>query len=150
MPEDKKVPEGPTVKEQLAALNKQEAKTIPGAPLAMPKEMLLELTPEAAADKENHYRFINVKSADNALRRQSQGYEIVPEGEGGKRLGAEMALARTPVANYEARKKSFEKLGKQRLEAHKTEVQAVVQSVVRELRDKHGISVDERRIFVDE
>ena len=150
MSETKPPADGPTVKEQLAALNRLEAKTIPGAPVIMPKEMLLELTPEAKADKENHYRFINTRSTDNVLRRQAQGYEVVPEGEGGKRLGAEMALAKTPVANYEARVEGIKKLGKQRLEAHKTEVQQVVQSVVRELRDKHGISVDERRMFVDD
>lgn len=115
-----------------------------------PKTNLFESTPAIEADKENYHRYINIKSSDNALRRQAQGYTIVPESEGGHRIGDEMALAKTSRANYEARTKAKEKLGRERLDAHKSEVQQAVESVVRELRDKHGISVDEKRLFVNE
>lgn len=137
---------------------KKETKVEPKAPPVkhievsdlMPKGMLLDASTQANADPDHRYRYINVKQADNALRRKAQGYEIVPEGQGGHRLGDEMALAKTPIANYKKRVDDGGKLGKQRLEAHKSEVQQAVLSVVRELRDNHGISVDEKRLFVNE
>lgn len=115
-----------------------------------PKTNLFEVTEKQLADKDNYYRYINIKSSDNALRRQAQGYTLVPEAEGGHRIGDEMALGKTSRANYNARTAAKEKLGRERLDAHKSEVQQVVESVVRELRDKHGISVDEKRLFVNE
>lgn len=140
-----------TAQEQAEKLKQAEKTTgRSGAVPEMPKNMLLDASDVQAKDADHHYRYINVKSADNAMLRKRQGYEIVPEGEGGHRLGDELALARTSQDNYRARQAHFEKVGKERLQAHKTEVQRVVEGVVRELRDKHGISVNEKRLFVNE
>lgn len=121
---------------RLAAL---EAKTVPGAPVLMPKARLLDTRQVEAKHPEYRYRWGALQNPDKMAVRKDEGYEVVPESEGGRTLGGQAVLLRIPREEYERRVKEIDRVGKARLEAHKVEFQRVVEGVARELRDKYGL-----------
>lgn len=125
--------------QQLKTLNELEAKTVPGAPILTPKAQLLDARDVEAAHPEFRFRWVNTRYPDRVATRKSEGYEIVPDGEGGRRLGDEMALARIPREKYDARVARITRINEERLEAHKAEFKQVVESVAREMRDRYGL-----------
>lgn len=140
------------IDELKARLDRQEQLTgSSGAIPLTPKGMLLNTDVEQAMDanKDKRLRWVNVGSAEKAQQRVMEGYERVPDSEGGRRVG-NLALFRTAMANYERRVQVVNKRTKERLTAHESEVERMAEDVARVLRDKHGIKVDAERILYRE
>lgn len=137
------------LKEMQDKLDRQEAKTHAGAPSMTPKTQMLDASDVQAAHPDHRVRWIQTGNAEKAQCRLADGYEVIPEKEGGRRVGG-LALARTSRENYDARVATVKRKNQERLKSHKADVGRAVEAVVRELRDQHGISVDESRIMVDE
>ena len=127
-----------------------EAQTLSGAAVLTPKEILLDLSDLKAKHPDRHFRWVNIKAPGNADRRRLNGYIRLPENEGGRELGGEVAIFVTTQRRHEHHEADLKKHNKQRLQAHRAEVENAVEAVARELRDKYGLVVDTKRILVDE
>lgn len=142
---------GTTVKEIADKLNRVEATTIPGAPSRTPKGQMLDATDtQAKVGPTKHVRWLNLKDPGKIASRQMDGYVRVPESEGGKQLGDEMATFAIPIEKYDARVSAQKDENKRRLVSHKTDMERLAENTARVLKDQHGISVDPRRLFSDE
>lgn len=122
-----------------------------GAPERMPRARMLDARAIEEKDQEHHYRFVNTDDPGKVQTRMDEGYQSVSEDEaraaGVRRDVGEGRLMKIPRARYEERIERQKKLGKARLEAHKSEVRQAVEAVERELRDKHGIKA---KLLIDE
>lgn len=127
-----------------------EAQTLSGAAVLTPKEVLLDLSDLKAAHPDRHFRWVNIKAPGNADRRRLGGYIRLPESEGGRQLGGEIAVFVTTQRIFEHHEAKIKSDNKKRLQAHRAEVENAVEAVARELRDKYGLKVDADRILVDE
>lgn len=140
-------------KASLEGLQKQfeqvERKTISGAPTLTPKAQILDARDVQAKMPDRRVRWINTASSENVMSRQMQGYRIIPESEGGRRVG-DLALAECPKDVYDARVARIDQIGKARLESYKSEIEQAVAEVAKYMRDKHGIKISEKRLLVDE
>lgn len=132
------------------ALAHVEAQSLSGAPELTPKEIMLDLSDLKAKHPDKHFRWVNIKAPGVAERRRLDGYLRLPESEGGRELGGEVAVFVTTERLHEHRVAQIEKLTKDRLSAHRAEVEQAAEAVARELRDKHGLRVDVGRLLVDE
>jgi len=133
------------------ALEHIEAQQVSGARNLTPKEVLLDLGDLKAAHPERHFRWVNIKSPGVAERRRLDGFIRLPESEGGRELGGgELAVFVTTQKIHEHKEAQIKQMNKDRLNAHKAEVESVVESVARELRDKYGLKVSVDRLLVDE
>lgn len=127
-----------------------EAKTVPGAPVLTPKGAMLTIPPETLErHADAHLRFIATRDPNKLASRKSEGYQILPESEGGIRLGDGLALAKNSKRYAEDRRKAQEEMNRARLQAAKNELASAVESVVREMRNR-GIDVSRSRILIDE
>ena len=135
----------------LKTLSEIEAKNFAGAPDRTPKEVALArgaAVQEVMPDK--RVRWINV--ADPAVRehRKQQGYTVLEEAQGGRTLGSELALAVLPREKYEAQVRRNEAMHRARIEdGGKQLLFAELESVARELRDKHGHKVNIEKLLDD-
>lgn len=127
-----------------------EAQTLSGAAVLTPKDILLDLSDLQKQHPDKHFRWVNVRAPGNADRRRLNGYIRLPESEGGRELGGELAVFVTTQRLHEHHVAEIKKQNKQRLNAHRAEVENAVEAVARELRDKYGLKVDASRILVDE
>lgn len=134
---------GPTAAEIKAKLDRVEATTgQSGAIPRAPKEILLMPTDKERADTDHHYRFINTSDPGRvAARMQAEGYERVPESEGGRRIGESLQLFKQPREKHEERKRREAEINKSRESMHVREVEQAVEGVSRFLRDQYGINV---------
>lgn len=146
-----KLPSAPatTAKEQLDALNRVEAKTIPGAPVRTPKETMLDARDLEVKEPDKHFRWVNITDPNKVQTRLLEGYERVPESEGGRSL-SDVALFKQPREKFDERKAREAKLTREREHAHVHEVEQAVEGVARFLRDRYGIRVDPNRMIVKE
>lgn len=114
-----------------------------------PKQMLLDTTEESKleANKDKRLRWVRLGEADKGQQRVLEGYERVPEADGGRRVG-NLTLFRTSMENYERRVADVNRRSKERLKAHESEVEQMAEAVARTLRDKHGIRVDAEHILI--
>jgi len=117
-------------------------------PLA-PKGMLLDASDVSKTMEDKRLRWVNVNSVEKAQGRTAQGYERIPAAEGGRQVG-NLALFSLSREAYEQRVAAVAKLGEERLNAHKAEVEQMADAVARELRDRHGIQVNAERIIIRE
>ena len=141
----------PVVAEILKRAQRVEDKTVPGAPLRGTKQQLLDASDVAEKYKDDlHVRWVNTRDPQKATGRQLDGYVKLTKEEGGRSLGDETALFAQPIARYRENVEAIDKLNKDRMKSHTREMEETVQAVVRELRDKHGLHIDERRLFVNE
>lgn len=139
------------IKEQLAKLDRLEQTTgRSGAIPIGPKNRLLSIS-EATRNKNKDYRlrWINVNNPEKAASRIADGYEIIPEAEGGRRVGG-LALARLGREEYERRVKDIDRQTQERLNSHNREMEGMADNLAQLLRDRHGISVDAERLLVKE
>lgn len=132
------------------ALAHIEAQTLSGAPSLTPKEVLLDLSDLKAKHPDKHFRWVNIKAPGNADRRRLDGYIRLPESDGGRELGSELAVFVTTKRIHDHKLAQLAKANEARLRAHRAEVENVAEGVARELRDRYGIKVDLDRIFVNE
>lgn len=134
--------------EQKQELDRVEAKTIPGAPNRLPKEMMLDASDVQAKHPDLHLRFVNIKDTNKAAGRLAEGYRRLSNEEGGRHLGDELALFGVPREVVERKRKAQAERNTALLTQYKSEMEGAVEAVVRELRDRHGINVDTNRIFI--
>lgn len=127
-----------------------EAQTLSGTAVLTPKEVLLDLSDLKAKHPDRHFRWVNIKAPGNADRRRLGGYIRLPESEGGRELGGEVAIFVTTQRIHEHAEAKIKADNKKRLQAHRAEVENAVEAVARELRDKYGLKIDAERILVDE
>lgn len=135
------------VMEKLRHLENQQYS---GAAPLTPKAALLDLSDLKAKYPEAEFRFVNVSSPDGAIRRQTTGWTRLPESEGGRMVGPELAVFFTSKGNRAAQVESMNKLHKARLEAHKAEVERAAEKIAKELRDVHGIRIDASQLLISE
>lgn len=139
------------LKELKAKLKREEAtEGRSGAVPLTPKQMMLDVGDLAAKDPEHKYRWVGAKDAQNIQKRILEGYTQVPESEGGRNLGGSLVLMKTPQRAVEARIARQTRTHEERLVQHNTEMAKVVESVVREMKDRFGVSIDPSRVFVSE
>lgn len=148
--QEKKAVENTTVGEMQASLDRLERTTgSSGAVPLTPKAQLLDAREVESNHKDKRLRWVNVQNAEKAQLRQAQGYERVPVAEGGRQVG-NLALFALPREEFVRREAAVERQNKDRLSAHKSEVERMAESVARELRDRHGISVSTEKILYSE
>lgn len=140
----------PVVAELAKKLQRQEQTSIPGASLLTPKQALLDARDVEKKNPQLRVRWVSLKNPEKLQSRQAEGYTALTAEQGGKRLGDNLVLMGVPREQYEAKVKRQQQLNDQRLRQHKDEMAAVAEAVARELRDKHGISVNPERILVQE
>lgn len=139
-----------TLKEMQAKLRRlEETSGRSGAIPRTPKQMMLDARELEQKDPEHHYRFVSSRDPQKVQGRLMEGYIKVPDAEGGRDLGG-LILMKIPRGRYEARLANDARITRERLNAHTKEMRTAAESVAKELRDKHGISVPMERIFVSE
>lgn len=132
------------------ALNHMEAQQLSGAANLTPKELMLDLSDLKEKHPDKHFRWVNIKAPGVADRRRLNGYIRLPESEGGRELGGEVAVFVTTAKIHESHVAKLKQAHEDRLRAHRTDVENAAESIVRELRDKYGVKVDLNRILVNE
>lgn len=148
--QEKKAAEGRTLDEMKADLDRLERTTgSSGAIPLTPKAQLLDATDVQSQHADKRLRWVNTQNAEKAQLRQAQGYERVPVAEGGRQVG-NLALFALSKDEYNRRVADVERRNKERLSAHKTDVEKIAEGVARELRDRHGISVKAENILISE
>lgn len=142
---------GDPLKEEMSRLERIEKTSgRSGAVPNTPKGHLLDLTEVQRKHPGKRVRFVNVANKEKAQKRtEVDGYERVPESEGGKQVGNLVTMA-IPRPVYEERVAKIAKMNKERMVAHNKEVERMAEGVARELRDRHGIQVDAERLVIKE
>lgn len=133
-----------------AALAHIEAQQLSGAASLTPKDVMLDLSDLKAKHPDKHFRWVNIKSPGAADLRRVNGYIRVPESEGGRQLGDELAIFVCTQANHDRVTAQHKRLNEARLSAHKADVEQLAEGIAKELRDKHGIKVDAERLLITE
>ncbi len=139
-------------REERERLGRLEQKTVPGAETLVSKGILLDPR-EALANPKNKgfkLRWVNTTLPEKVQSRKLEGYEIVPESEGGRRLGTEYVLMRIPEVKATARKKMQQEKGRVWLAAHKNQMEQQAAEVAKILQDKYGFGAKEAQILIDE
>jgi len=146
-PESEKSPT--TLDELQESLSREEKKTgRSGAVPLTPKQDLLDARDLEAENPDKHFRFINEGNRDNVRMRQTrEGYERVPESEGGRQVG-NLALYRQNAEIHRERKEREAQMNNERLSQHNREVEEAAETIARHLRDKHGVDIEARDIIV--
>jgi len=143
------------LKAERERLERLSAQTEQGVAPQTLKSDLLDTAELQRRNPGKHYRYLNAKNTDRMPSRiHKEGYKPVPEAEA-KDAGSEaklgsLVLSEQPREVHEARVAAQKKEGERRLRVHKATMEQVVEGVARELRDKHGISVDTSRLLVNE
>lgn len=139
------------LKAQRKALAETEAKTgNPGAIPLTPKEILLDAREAIDKNPDKRVRWVNIKDPAKARARVANGYVRIPEAEGGKHLGDELALFAVPKKKYEETIAMQQQLNKDRLSQHNREMERMADEVAKVLRDKHGIRMSGEKLLVRE
>lgn len=142
---------GTSPAEALANAERLERTMIPGALSRTPKQHMLD---SAASVQEKHpdlrLRWVNIRDPQKAASRVNEGYRRLSSEEGGRQIGDELALMGAPRELVEAKEHEIRQLNEERLVAHRREMENAVEGVARQLRDRHGIKVDSRRLMVDD
>jgi hypothetical protein len=139
-----------TAGEQLAALDRFERKTVPGAPIRAPRQQLLDASAVQKEHPGEHVRWVNIRDPQKAESRQMEGYKRLTSEEGGRQIGSELALMAAPVEIVQARVDAERQLNREKLEAPKRMMEEAAEGIAKDLRDNHGMNIDPRRLFVNE
>lgn len=131
---------------QKRELEEREAREVYGAPVLAPKTRLLDASFAEQKNPDYHYRWLNVTDPSRTSARMAVGYEPVPADEGGMQLGNEMKLFRIPKDYYLGRTKHLKREHEAQFKAPDKQYEQVVEEVVRQLRDRYGISMTEKQI----
>lgn len=124
------------VKKTLDSIERKEGRS--GAVPNTPKAMLLDASSVQVKQANYRLRWVSVADAAKVSGRVAEGYERVPDSDGGRQMG-NLALFRIPREQYERKVQAIKEMNERRLDAHRAEVSQVAENVERVLRDKHGI-----------
>lgn len=137
-----------TLEEIKAKLNRLEATTgSSGAIPRAPKQMLLDASDVAAKKPDKRLRWLNLRSPEKMAGRLADGYRVIPNDEGGRRLGDEMVLAEMPREIHEERVAALDKRNRDLVDAPRREFENAVEGVARSMRDNHGIKVTAEQLM---
>jgi hypothetical protein len=131
-------PVGPTAGELLKQLDRVEAK------------MLLDVSDVEKKHPDKRVKWLNLRNTEKVESRKLEGYTRLGTEEGGKTLGSEMATFVIPREVYDRMIAAQKRINRERLSAKQDELSSTVEAVLRELRDRHGIKLDERQLLIDE
>jgi DNA-binding transcriptional MocR family regulator len=138
---------GETPAQALARLKQQEATTgRSGAIPRMPKEMMFDASDVEAKHPDKHFRWLNMADKNKMASRKVEGYTILPESEGGRKLGDDMVLASIPREQFEQRVARQREENDRRLNSHTKEWSEQAESAARILRDQYGIKVSPEKL----
>jgi len=140
---------GPMNTKELAAeLQRREKKEgSTGAVPNSPKGQLFDASDVKAKKTDKHLRWVNLKNPDKVTTRIAEGYRRVADSEDGRHLGTDYALFEMSKEQYETRLAAKEERDRQRQNAYKSEFEAVVEAVAKDLRDNHGISITSKQLM---
>ena len=143
-----------TIEKQQDALKHVEGKTVSGAPVRTPRAAMLDARPIEKANPDKYYRYANTSNVEKMALRKEDGYTTV-SAEDAKKHGVrgrvgEMVLVEQNMDKHKARIADQRARDKSRLTAHVSEVEAVAEAVVKQLRDVHGLDVPIERLLVKE
>ena len=145
---------GETAGELLKKADQIEAKTVPGAPVLTPKADLLDARAYEEAHSEKYVRYGSTRTKDKVQQRRAEGFEAVSQkaaDEAG--VNAEVGslrLMEVPREVHDARVERQEKENERRLVAHRTDVERAAESIVKQMRDRHGLDVKVEDFLVNE
>lgn len=127
-----------------------ESKTVPGANVLTPRESMLDARDVEAQHPDKHLRWVNIRDRQKAESRKLEGYTRLAPSEGGRALGDELALMSISKERAEEKIERIKADNEARLSSHRSEMESMAESVARQMRDRHGISVDPSRILINE
>lgn len=142
--------QGISAEEALKNAAALEAKLVPGAPTRTPRAKMLEAPEAVEKNPDLGLRWGNIRDPQKMETHQMDGYRRLTSEEGGKQIGNELVLLGIPKPLAEARIAEQKALNAERLTAHVRTMENAAEGVAKELRDRHGINVDPRRLFVNE
>jgi hypothetical protein len=142
--------EGISTEQALKNAAELEAKLIPGAPTRTPRAKMLEAPEAVALNPDKGLRWGNIRDPQKMETHQMDGYKRLTSEEGGKQLGNELVLIGIPKQLAEARIAEQKAINAERLTAHVRTMESAAEGIARELRDKHGLNIDPKRLFVNE
>ena len=136
-------------------LERQEATQVLGAPVRSPKEDILDARALEAKHPNKYHRYLNTANKDRMPGRiHREGFRPVDKKEaeaaGVNASVGNLVLSEQPWEIHDRRIAAQNAENERRLKAHEATMEQVVDSVVRDLRDKHGIKVDPKRLLVNE
>lgn len=145
---------GKTAGELLKELERREATEEYGAPSRTPKADMLDARALEAKKPDKYLRYVSTRNEDKALQRKAEGFTPVDDGEAREvgvnaRVGTSVLMEQDRRV-HDARIKRQEKENDRRLRQHKGEVEAAIEKVAKEMRDRYGINIPVERLFVNE
>jgi hypothetical protein len=134
----------------LQALRRTEEKEVPGLMVRTPRARLLDASEVQKKHPDLHLRFVNILDPEKVEARREAGWKRLTPDEGGKQIGNSLALFGIPRDVAQAQASEYRRQDRIKLDAHRRTMQQAVQEGAKELRDKSGISVDEKTVLIDE
>ena len=141
---------GVSVEQALDNAKALEDKLVPGARTRTPRARMLEAPEAVAKNPDKVLRWGNMRDPEKMETHKMDGYARLTSEEGGKQLGNELVLLGIPKKLAEERVAEQKQRTAELMQAHTRTMEGVAESVARQLRDRHGISVDASRILVNE
>lgn len=143
------------IHELRAQLAEKERKEVPGAMPMTPRADMLDVRAYEDMHPDQHVRFVNVTDPAKVQRRKRMGYVPVTEAEAKEagiqenvRHGNEDMLMKIPEGKWREEVERIKKLSKERLKAHRAEVEREAESVIRALHDQYGIDIPLNRLLI--
>lgn len=140
---------GTSAKEVLDSLKRVEDKEVSGLRQSTPKQRLLDASDVQKKFPQKRVRWVSSTFSEKMESRKMEGYEVVPEKDGGRRVGG-LVLMFCPIEVHKERVRSIERLNAERLQLHTREMQGMAEGEARRLRNQHGIKVDAKDLLINE
>lgn len=122
---------------KISELQELENRRVHGAPIRLPRGLVLDLGDLPSQYPDRHFRWVNVDAPGKAASAIALGYTRVPPSEGGKQIG-DLALF------YTSQDRRAERVGEQNaanqkaIESYKNEIRTLAEKVVEEIYNKTG------------
>lgn len=126
-----------TLNAKISELQELENRRVHGAPIRLPRGLVLDLGDLPSQYPDRHFRWVNVDAPGKAASAIALGYTRVPPSEGGKQIG-DLALF------YTSQDRRAERVGEQNaanqkaIESYKNEIRTLAEKVVEEIYNKTG------------
>lgn len=133
----------------LKKLEVAENKALPGLRVQTPKQKMLDASDVQKKFPNKRVRWVSSTFSEKMESRKMEGYEVVPEKDGGRRVGG-LVLMFCPIEVHKERVRSIEKMNADRLQLHTREMHGMAESEARRMRNQYGIKVDAKDLLIDE
>lgn len=122
---------------QISELRELENRRVQGAPSRLPRGLVLDIGDLPSKYPDRHFRWVNIEAPGKAASALAMGYTRTSASEGGRQVG-DLALFHTSQDNRAKRVADRELHNNQLVEAHKSEIRAAAERVVKEVYDRTG------------